>query len=151
MKSLMIAALVAAQALTATQPAFAAELNGANSAHAPQVGAFAGARVRVPIGGRKERMQAGLAMTSALRTGATGELRFAKGAELGFSGGDPAVRLTLAGMPVSRLVGGGAGPQGRKHGISTLGWIAIGVGAAVIIVVAAAAACAEDSDCLPSE
>ena len=150
MKSLIIAALVAGQALAA-QPAFAAELHGASSGQASQVAAFAGARVRVPIGGKRERMRAGLAMTSTVRGGATGELRFGKGAELGFSGGDPALRLSLAGMPVSRLAQGGQGPQGRKHGISTLGWIAIGVGAASIIIVVAAAACADDSDCLPSE
>jgi hypothetical protein len=134
MRKLLIAGLVAAaQVLPAAQPAAAAELHQDRTATASQVSAFAGARLRVPLGGGREKAQAGLALTSTLRNGPTGELRFAKGAELGFSGGDSKLDLSLAGRPVSRLAAGGRGPDGRKHGFSTAGWIAIGASAAIIV------------------
>jgi hypothetical protein len=113
--------------------------------------AFAGARLRVPLGGGKEKPQAGLALTSALRSGATGEIRFAKGAELGFAGNGSKLRLTLAGTPVSQLAQGGRAPEGRKQGVSTLGWVAIGVGFVAVVLVVLVAACSADNDCPPSE
>ncbi len=132
MKKLLIAGLVAAaQILPSAQPALAAELHQDRTGTSNQVSAFAGARLRVPLGGGQERPQAGLALTSTLRAGATGELRFAKGAELGFSG-DRKVRLSVAGTPVSQLRPGGTSPDGRKLGVSTLGWIGIGAAVAVI-------------------
>ncbi len=89
MRKLLMAGLVAAaQILPAAQPAMAAELHQDRAGVPNQVSVFAGARLRVPIGGSREKPQAGLALTSTLRSGATGELRFAKGAELGFSGRD---------------------------------------------------------------
>lgn len=151
MKSLTIAALLAAQIALSAQPAFAAELSRDGGTTPNQVGAFAGARLRVPLGGGREKAQAGLAMTSTLRGGAGGELRFAKGAELGFSGRDSGIRLTLAGAPVAQLAQGGRGPEGRKQGVSTLGWVAIGVGAVALVLVALVAACSADNDCPPSE
>jgi hypothetical protein len=151
MKFIAGAALIAAQLLTVAQSAGAAEIPSDRMARPSQVGTFAGARLRVPLGGRKEKAQAGLALTSTLRGGATGELRFAKGVELGFAGNESAIRLTLGGAPVSRLAQGAEGSRGHKQGVSTLGWIAIGVGAAAIIVVVAAAACVHDDDCIGSE
>lgn len=133
MRKVLIAGLVAAaQILPAGQPARAAELHQDRPATSSQVSAFAGARLRVPIGGR-ERPQAGLALTSTLRSGPAGELRFARGAELGFSGTDSKLDLSLAGRPVSKLVAGRPGPGGRRQGFSTAGWIAIGASAAIII------------------
>jgi len=132
MRKMLIAGLVAAaQILPAAQPAAAAELGHDRTATSSQVSAFAGARLRVPLGGGREKPQAGLALTSTLRSGATGELRFAKGAELGFAG-DRKLRLSVAGTPVSKLRQGAAAPDGRKLGVSTLGWI--GIGAAVVVV-----------------
>jgi hypothetical protein len=132
MRKLMIAGLVAAaQILPAAQPAVAAELHQDRTATASQVSAFAGARLRVPLGGGREKPQAGLALTSTLRSDSTGELRFAKGAELGFSG-DEKIRLSLGGTPVSKIAPGGAPGEGRKIGVSTLGWVGIGVAVAVI-------------------
>jgi hypothetical protein len=151
MKTSIIAALLAAQITLSAQPAFAAELVREGASAPNQAAAFAGARLRVPLGGGREKPQAGLALTSTLRSGATGQLRFAKGAELGFSGSDAPLRLTLAGTPVSRLAPGRAGPEGRKQGVSTLGWVAIGVGAVVLVVVVASAICLSDDDCIPSE
>ncbi|HET9639022.1 MAG TPA: hypothetical protein VFP12_07435 [Allosphingosinicella sp.] len=132
MRKLLFAGLVAAaQILPAAQPAMAAELHQDRAGMPNQVSAFAGARLRVPLGGKREKPQAGLALTSTLRSGATGELRFAKGAELGFSG-DRKLRLSLAGRPVSQIAQGGKAEDGRKLGVSTLGWI--GIGAAVAVV-----------------
>jgi hypothetical protein len=151
MKASIIAALVAAQITLSAQPAFAAELVRDGASAPGQAGAFAGARLRVPLGGGREKPTAGLALTSTLRSGTSGELRFAKGAELGLSGKDSRIQLSLAGTPVSQLAQGGRGPQGRKQGVSTLGWVAIGVGALVLVVVAATAICLSDNDCVPSE
>ena len=132
MKSLIIAALVAGQALAA-QPALAAELPSDQAAGPTMVGSFAGARLRVPLGATREKAQAGLALTSTVRTGETGRLRFAKGAELGFSGKGSKLGLSLAGRPLSQLAGGGTGPDGRKLGFSTTGWIIIGASAVIIV------------------
>ncbi len=151
MRTLTIAALLAAQITVAIQPAAAAELIRDGATMPSQASAFAGARLRMPIGGGREKPQAGLALTSALRSGATGELRFAKGAELGFTKGHSGARLTLAGTPVSQLAQGGRGPEGRKQGVSTLGWVAIGVGFVAVVFVALIAACSADDDCPPSE
>lgn len=132
MRKLLIAGMVAAaQVLPAAQPAMAAELHQDRTGLPNQVSAFAGARLRVPLGGGREKAQAGLALTSTLRGGATGELRFAKGAEFGF-GGDRKLRLSLAGRPVSQIARGGKAEDGRKLGVSTLGWV--GIGAAVVVV-----------------
>ncbi|HEX9965324.1 MAG TPA: hypothetical protein VGB04_10125 [Allosphingosinicella sp.] len=134
MRKLLIAGLIAAaQTLPAAGPAAAAELHEHRPAQAGQVSAFAGARLRVPLGGGREKPQAGLALTSTLRSGATGEIRFARGAELGFSGREAKLDLSIAGRPVSQLTAGRPGPEGRKQGFSTAGWIAIGASAAIII------------------
>jgi hypothetical protein len=147
MKFVALGAVVAAQIVFAAQPAVAAELRQDGMGASNQVGAFAGARLRVPLGGGSEKPQAGLALTSTLRSGATGELRFAKGAELGISGGDSAVRLTLGGMPVSRLAQGRAGPDGHKLGVSTIGWVAIGVGALAVTYFALFSLCRDGEIC----
>ena len=145
MKLVLAAALCAAQLLPAA-PALAADLRAGDAAAPRQMGAFAGARLRLPLGGGREKPQAGLALTSTVRSGATGELRFAKGAELGFSGDKP-IQLTLAGTPVSRLAEGRAGPQGRKLGVSTLGWVAIGVGVLAVAFVTVVQLCADGEIC----
>jgi hypothetical protein len=151
MKTSIIAALLAAQFTMCAQPALAAELVREGASAPGRAGAFAGARLRVPLGGGRDKPTAGLALTSTLRSGTSGELRFARGAELGFSGSDAPIRLTLAGAPVSRLVQGRTAPEGRRQGVSTLGWVAIGVGAVVLVVVVASAICLSDDDCIPSE
>jgi hypothetical protein len=117
MKFIAGIAIVTAQIAVSAQPAAAAELLQDGVQPASEVSAFAGARLRVPLGGR-EKPQAGLALTSTMRSGPTAALRFAKGAELGFSG-DARLRLSLAGRPVSTLAPGPAGPEGRKLGTST--------------------------------
>ena len=152
MKKLMIMALLGSQLMTVAQPAFAAELTENRT---QQMGAFAGLRLRVPLDGNLQQRQvrAGLAVAPLMHSRAmNGEtrLRIGEGVELGITGREP-VQLSLAGTPVNRLAQGPAGPDGRRMGISTIGWIAIGIGAAAIIIVGAAALCASDHDCLPSE
>ena len=147
MRNLLIAGLVAGQIVASAPPVLAAELHPDRAGMPNQVSAFAGARLRVPLGGDREKVRAGLALTSTLRSGTTGELRFARGAELGLAGGDGAVRLTLGGMPVSRLVQGRSGPDGRKLGVSTLGWVAIGVGGVAVVLFAAFELCKDGEIC----
>ena len=135
MKFMFMGALAAAQIAVAAQSVAAAELqrevSGPN-----QVGSFAGARVRVPLGATREKPQAGLAFTATQRAGETGTLRFSKGMELGFSGDDK-VRLSLGGTPVSQLRPGRGAPTGSKAGVSTLGYVAIGVGVVAVVTLAA--------------
>ncbi|HEX8512337.1 MAG TPA: hypothetical protein VF688_04450 [Allosphingosinicella sp.] len=134
MRKILIAGLIAAaQPLPAAHPLVAAELHRDRPDSSSQVSAFAGARLRVPLGGGREKPQAGLAFTSTLKSRATGELRFARGAELGFGGKDSKLALSLAGRPVSRLAAGKPGPTGQKQGFSTAGWIAIGASAVIIV------------------
>jgi hypothetical protein len=147
MRKLLIAGFVAGQVMAAAQPVMAAELPQDRMATPNQVSAFAGARLRVPLGGGREKPRAGLALTSTLRSGATGEIRFAKGAELAFSGGETAIRLTLGGTPVSRLAQGSGGPGGRKLGVSTIGWVAIGVGALAVAYFALFSLCRDGEIC----
>jgi hypothetical protein len=134
MKRIAIAALIAAQ--TIAQPAFAADFGDQQAESAQRQGAFAGARLRVPLGGEaRGKARAGLALAPVLQgrraDGSVGT-RFGEGVEFGFAGGKKA-ELSLAGRPVSQLAQGRAGPDGRKLGVSTIGWVAIGVGAALIV------------------
>ena len=157
MKKLTLAVLLAGQILAVAQPAMAADFT---SAQEQRAGAFAGLRLRMPLDGAQRRqIRAGFALAPTFGTrGINGEsrLRIGEGLELGITGRQP-VRLLVAGQDVRRLgaAQGAERQEGqqneRRGGPSTLGWIAIGVGAAVVIVVGAAAICASDHDCIPSE
>lgn len=147
MKWIGMAALVAAQVAMAAQPAMAAELVRETATGPSLVGSFAGARLRVPLGAAEEKPQAGLAFTATHRGGETGTLRFSKGMELGFSG-DEKLRLSVGGRPVSQLAQDGRAPDGQKLGVSTVGWIAIGVGVVALgTVVWFYAAITDDDRC----
>ncbi len=134
MKNCVLAGLVAAQMIVAAQPAAAASLGQGTSV---QTGTFAGARIRLSLGGKQQdqRFRAGLTVAPTLRSQATlGEtrMRIGEGPELGFAGGRP-LTLSLAGQPVSRLLpGGNKSEDDQRLGISTGGYVAIGVG--VILV-----------------
>ena len=151
MRKLLIAALVSGQILGAAAPAFAQSYSPARETG---TGTFGGIRVRVPFGGgAREPVRAGIAFAPTTRTdyqdGRT-RTRVGEGLEFGINGRGP-VQFSLAGTPVNRLTQGRTGPDGQRLGVSTLGWIAIGVGASLVILVAATAICASDHDCLPSE
>lgn len=136
MKTLMIAALLGAQMLTAAIPAAGAELD---RHAAPQMGAFGGLRVRLPLDGDRSRRQlrAGLAIapTTHSRT-ADGEtrLRIGEGLEFGVRGRAPA-RLSLAGQDLRRLAA--QGEEDEDGGVPTWALVAGGVvlvlGAGVLV------------------
>jgi hypothetical protein len=134
MKRVLIAALLAGQLTAAAQPAFAAGLAEPSRS---EMGAFAGLRVRMPLDGNagQRQLRAGLTVAPAMHSRtANGEsrLRIGKGLELGLAGDQP-LRLSLGGSPVAQLAQGPMGPDGRRMGVSTVGWIAIGVGAAALV------------------
>lgn len=135
MKKLTIIALVAAQVTAVAQPAMAAELTDGRT---QAMGAFAGARLRVPLDGRtgEREVRAGLALAPTLQSrSASGETRtrIGEGLELGFNG-DDRLRLSLAGQDMRRLGAAQADEEEDEDrgGPSTLGWIAIGVGAVAV-------------------
>ena len=132
MKKLVVGALCAVQ-LVAVQPAAAAEIVDAAQPEATQRGAFAGARLRVPLGGKTEKARAGLAFAAVERARTTGESRIAPGLEYGFAGGR-GLELAVAGRPLAELRGE------RKAGVSDLGWVAIGVGTVLVVGVIAVGA-----------
>jgi hypothetical protein len=133
MKTLTMAALLAAQLVTAAPPAMAAELADGRT---QEMGAFGGVRVRMPLDGRagERQIRAGLTLAPTLQgrdVRGHSRTRIGEGLELGLDG-DDRVRLSLAGTPVSRIAQGPAGPDGRRAGISPIGWVAIGIGVAAV-------------------
>ncbi|HEX9953982.1 MAG TPA: hypothetical protein VGB48_02060 [Allosphingosinicella sp.] len=132
MRILVAASLIAAQAVSVAAPAQAAELNVGGQQGETRFGAFAGARVRIALGGEKrERVRAGLAVApSSLRTeGAATRLRIAEGVEYGLTE-RRAPGLSVAGMRMSDM---GRAAGGDRQNVSTTGWIAIGVATVVVI------------------
>src|SRR5688572_19866563 len=150
MKSLTIAALVAAQLSLAAQPAFAAELVDERGATAQRQGAFAGARLRLRLDGTSARkVRAGLTVAPISQgRGADGSqrTRFGEGGELRLAGA-ARPQLALGGRSLAQLREGAAGPDGRKAGISTIGWVAIGVGVAAVVVFALFESCKNGDIC----
>ena len=149
MKKILIAALLASQ----TAPAVAA---GFAPARDIEAGAFAGMRLRVPLDGAEpqRRIRAGLTVAPAIQTrDLQGDRRtvVGEGLELGMVGGEP-VSLSIAGTPVSRLVAGGDTPHGRRAGVSTVGWVAIGVGTVLVVGLAAGYLWLDDAlECNPGD
>jgi len=150
MKRFAIAGLLAAQVMTAAQPVVAADLVERET---PQMGAFAGARIRVALGDRgHQRLRAGLTLAPTMRgrssDGAV-HTRFGEGFELGLSPRRP-VELSFAGTRLDRfgVAPGGSAPGGPRAGVSTLGWVAIGLGATVLVAAGAGYLWLEDAlDC----
>jgi hypothetical protein len=154
MKRFAIACLVAAQATAAAQPALAADLIEHGT---PQMGAFAGARLRMPLGHHAhQRLRAGLTIAPTTHArGSDGALRtrFGEGLELGIAPDRP-VELSFAGTRLDRfgVAPNGTAPGGARAGVSTLGWIAIGVGATIVVVAGAGYLWLEDAlDCDPGD
>lgn len=137
MKRSIAAGLVAALLLPVAQPAMAADFADARDV---RTGAFAGVRLRLPLGGDRARrgVQAGLTVAPAVvSTAMDGRSRrgIVEGIELGLRGREP-VALRLAGTRIDRLgvAPANQAPGGRRSGVSTLGWIGIGVGTIVVAV-----------------
>jgi len=138
MKTYVLAGLVAAQTIVAAQPAAAANLDQTTTI---QSGTFAGARIRLSLGGkqRDREFRAGLMVAPTLRSQTiSGETRtrIGEGLELGFAGGRP-LALSLAGRPVNHLLPGTGKPGDDKLGLSTGGKVAIGVGVALVVAAGA--------------
>ena len=96
------------------------------------MGAFAGARLRLSLDREpRERVRAGLALSPTMhdvRQDGSARLRIGEGLEFGASD-RRAPQLSFAGQPVRELAQRGQGPSGSRQNISTVGWVAIGVGA----------------------
>ncbi|HYD13235.1 MAG TPA: hypothetical protein VEC11_10345 [Allosphingosinicella sp.] len=151
MKKLLIAALVAGQILGAAAPAMA---QGSGTSRDLETGAFGGVRLRIPFGGsRDERASASLAFAPTMRAEySDGRARTHIGEGFEFGVNDRGtVRFSLAGTPVNRLVQGRGGPEGRRMGVSTLGWVAIGAGTVVVLVGGFYWWLMEESECDPGE
>lgn len=147
MKILVISALVAAQLLQGSA-AIAADLVAHPEASQSQMGAFAGARARIELGGRNDgRARIGLAAAPISRSqsieGRT-SLRYGEGFELGMVGDEPA-GVSVAGQ---RLRPGGVieDDDGHRLGVSTLGAAAIAAGVIVLGFVAVALVFRSDDD-----
>lgn len=144
MRKLLIAALVAGQALGGSAPAFA---QGFTAAQETQAGAFAGLRLRVSLGGaNREPLRAGFAFAPTTRTGTQDgrvRTRIGEGFEFGLNGREPA-QFSIAGRSLRQLSAQG-GREGRGGGIPTGAWIAGGLVLATVVVVVAAALVLEDA------
>jgi hypothetical protein len=135
MKVIVIAALVLAQ-LPLT-PVGAALIEDTPAAGQQQMGTFTGARLRVPFGGEKAgRAKIGLGVAGVARSRSLdgrSEMRFAEGAELGFSG--PRLGLSVGGQPVTRLGAQDTDNQDQaeeKDGLST--WAIVGIVAGGVVI-----------------
>jgi hypothetical protein len=143
MRKLLIAALLAGQALGGSSPAFA---QGFAPAQETQTGAFAGLRLRMPFGGaNREPLRAGLAFAPTTRTETQDgrvRTRIGEGLEFGLRGREP-MQFSIAGRNLRQL-----GAQGRNHAngrIPTGAWIAGGLVLVTVAVVVAAALVLEDA------
>ena len=137
MKAVILGALVGAQILVSAQPALAAELGDERGSVAARQGAFAGARLRIPLDGSSARKARAALTVAPIVQGRSVDgrvrTRFGEGMELRLTG-ESKPQLAFAGRPLSQIAQGRTGPDGRKAGISTIGWVAIGVGVAALTV-----------------
>ncbi len=150
MRRLPMAAVLAAQMAGAAQPASAAAPVEPRS---QQTGAFAGFRLRVALDGNARQRPVRVALTLAptlhsQRVDGAVRTRFGEGLELGV-GNDRQPALTLAGTRVDRLGvrPSGMAPEGSRAGVSTVGWIAIGVGVSAVTAFALYGLCASGEIC----
>lgn len=136
MKRRFASLLAAVPLLAAAASGAAADLPVDRATATARPGAFAGARLRLALGPAKRgRLRAGLAVAPVrlnLQPDGVRLNRIGEGMEVGLAG-DEKVRLSFGGTPLSRLAQGGEAPEGRKLGVSTVSWVAIGVGAAAAL------------------
>jgi hypothetical protein len=151
MKSFIIGAFLAAQINLVAQPALAADLVDDRGAVAQRHGTFAGARMRISLDSASARkVQAGLTLapvTHARQSDGGSRTRFGEGMELRLTGAAKP-ELAVAGRSLDQLAEGRSSPEGRKAGISTIGWIAIGVGTVALAFAVLFAACTPSTNCI---
>lgn len=132
--------LVIASQLSLAPVAQAASLDHPSFAPPTRTGAFAGARIRLPLGGRevKRKVRMGFAFTSLQvthRNTGMRSYRYAEGVEFGFTGSEAQPRLRIGGHAL--------GPTGlnaaedeqseKKGGRSTLGTVGIIAGGLLLV------------------
>ena len=145
---MLAAALVAAQIGSAAAPAFAAEIPGAEPPRSHETGAFVGARLSLPFDGERQAPRARLAAAPVFRsTQPNGEsrTRIGRGLEFGLEGEE--VRFEIAGRAAASLVQGPAGPGSDRRNVSTVGWVAIGVGVIAVTVLSLYVLCGTGEIC----
>lgn len=150
MRSLILSILVAGQFAIAVQPALAAELEPGEQS---RLGMFGGMLLRLPMGGeaRAERPSLSIGIAPTMRSqriDGESRTRIGQGFELSFSDRRPELRL--AGSRLDRLDRTVA-PGDRRAGVSTLGWVGIGVGAVALILGGAYLWLDEALECDPGE
>lgn len=122
-----LALSVCTATLLVAQPASAGSLVDNVGPAQGRIGMFAGARMKLSLGGvRRDPVRAGLTLTSTRTLArADGRVRtlYGEGLEFGFAGGKSAT-FSLAGQPLGRN-------NGRRN-VSTVGAIAIATGALVV-------------------
>lgn len=154
MKSAIISVLIASQIAVAATPATAASIEDSQMAGQRNIGGFAGARIRMPLGSSEKKPHIGLALTSTQRNGPTGTLRFSQGFEMGVSGegkaGFSIAGQQLGAKPPAFVSRPGEAPKGQKAGVSTMGWVLIGVGTLAVLAVGAMVIC-QETNCINSD
>lgn len=149
----VLSLLLAGQMTVAAQPALAGEFGRDEQT---RMGMFGGVQFSLPLGGpAAERPRASLTLAPTLRSqriDGTSATRFGRGFELSLS---PRQRpaLSLGGTRLDQLdtLAGGAGPNGRRANVSTLGWVGIGVGAFALVLGGAYLWFDEAMECDPGE
>jgi hypothetical protein len=134
MRTVTVAALLAAQLASAGGPAVAADFAATPEQRA---GVFAGLGLRVPLDGARQQRQvrAGLAFAPTLHSrsgdGAV-RMRIGEGLEFGYRSGRP-LAVSLAGRDLGRYRLGAA-EEGRRGGLSA-GKIALIVGGVLVLAI----------------
>jgi hypothetical protein len=135
-----LAAFVAAQTISVA-PAAAAELMADTGIAARRQGSFAGARLRVPLGGAESgKARADLALTAMQRTDLSdGRSRtaFGEGLELSLAAGRP-LTLRTGGVPLAQRLGAAEDQAEGKRKTSTgktvlKGAMVVGIVAAAVV------------------
>ena len=153
MRSVVLSLLAASQLTLAAQPALAA---GFEAAERTRIGMFGGVQVRVPLGGSRAeapRTSLGIApVTRSQRLDGDSRMRIGEGLQLSLRPNRP-IELNLAGTRLDRLelTPNGQTPDGERAGVSTLGWVGIGVGTVVVLAGGFAIWLNEAMECDPGE
>ena len=133
MRNWLGAVVIVAHVAVCAAPAHAADLLEEARQRETHTGAFAGARLRVSLGGVRESTRAGMVVAPSVHVIANGasRLRIGEGLEYGVSDRRPA-GISLAGRRITDISGVQRQPEGQRRNVSTLGWVAIGAGVVVV-------------------
>lgn len=140
MKIMVMTALLCAQVAAVAAPARAAAIEDGSASARQSVSAFAGARLRVELGGRASKTSAGLALAPLGRSvGADGGVRFQFGEGVGLASVDgraPALSVAGQSMKQLRAAWQSDGADEDDGGVPT--WALVAGGVLVAVVVAGA-------------